>query len=94
MLAKSLSMSLDSHVRDSTPAKADHLASVPTHLRYDIAVLYLQQSNYDLNGAVEAYLADEKWEGEHPMAGSSKAKAVLKPGRRKYGLGTGLSGQL
>jgi len=43
------------------------------HLRYDIAILYLQQTNYDLDGAVEAYLADEKWEKEHPMEGSSQA---------------------
>jgi len=64
------------------------------HLRYDIAVLYLQQTNYDLDGAVEAYLADEKWEKEHPMEGSSKGKAAPKSGRRKFGLGTGLSGQL
>ncbi len=29
------------------------------NLRYDIALLYLQQSDYDLGLAVEAYLADE-----------------------------------
>ncbi len=70
------------------------MASVAMHLRYDIAILYLQQTNYDLDGAVEAYLADEKWEKEHPMEGSSKGKAAPKPGKRKFGLGTGLSGQL
>lgn len=69
------------------------MASAPMHLRYDIAVLYLQQTNYDLDGAVEAYLADEKWEKEHPMEGSSKGNVALKSGRRKFGLGTGLSGQ-
>ena len=37
------------------------------NLRYDLALLYLQQSDYNLDFAVEAYLADEKWEKEHPM---------------------------
>lgn len=70
------------------------MASVLPQFRYDIAVLYLQQTKYDLDGAVEAYLADEKWEREHPMDVSSKGKATSVPGRRKFGLGTGLSGQL
>lgn len=68
--------------------------SVPMSLRYDIALLYLQQSDYDLDRAVEAYLEDEKWEKDHPMVGSSKGKTAPKPGRRKVGLRTGLSGQL
>jgi hypothetical protein len=64
------------------------------NLRYDIALLYLQQSNYNLDLAVETYLEDEKWEKEHPMVGSSKGKISPKPGRRKAGLRTGLTGQL
>lgn len=63
-------------------------------LRYNIALLYLQQASYDLDLAVETYLADDKWEKEHPMEGSSKGKTSQKPGRRKVGMGTGLSGQL
>lgn len=39
--------------------KADQPSSIPVHLRYDIALLYLQQSDYNLGLAVEAYLADE-----------------------------------
>ena len=64
-------------------------------LRYDVALLYLQQADYDLDRAVEAYLEDEKWEKEHPMEeGSSKGKTAPKPARRKVGIRTGLSGQL
>ncbi|KAF6238488.1 hypothetical protein HO173_003456 [Letharia columbiana] len=62
---------------------------------YDIALLYLQQSDYNLGLAVEAYLADEKWEREHPMAGASKrGKTGQKPGKRKIGMQTGPTGPL
>lgn len=75
--------------------KADHLSSIPMYLRYDIALLYLQQSEYNLGLAVEAYKADEKWEKEHPLEGSSKGvKRGQKPGKRKIGFQTGLTGQL
>ena len=74
--------------------KADHVTSIPMNLRYDVALLYLQQSDYNLDLAVEAYLEDEKWEKEHPMEGSSKGKTNPKPGRRKAGIRTGFSGQL
>ena len=70
------------------------MSSVPMHLRYDIALLYLQQAKYDLDLAVETYLADEKWEREHPIESSSKGNASRKPNRRKISLATGLSGQL
>ncbi|KAK7417915.1 hypothetical protein QQZ08_011455 [Neonectria magnoliae] len=33
---------------------------------YDIAVLYLEQSGYDLGAAAESYMEDERWEAEHP----------------------------
>ncbi|KAL9632666.1 MAG: hypothetical protein Q9164_005178, partial [Protoblastenia rupestris] len=61
---------------------------------YDVALLYLQQASYDLNAAVEAHVADVKWEEEHPIAGSSNGKHTQRPGRRKFGVGTGLSGQI
>ena len=65
------------------------------HLRYDIALLYLQQSDYDLSFAVEAYLADEKWEKEHPLEAASKGcKTDQKRGKRRFGMQTGLTGQL
>ncbi|KAG6036881.1 hypothetical protein E4U41_005449 [Claviceps citrina] len=40
---------------------------------YDVAVLYLEQSDYDLGSSVEAYLGDEAWEREHPKHGFAKA---------------------
>jgi hypothetical protein len=36
--------------------------------RYDLAILYLDQAEYDLDAAVEAYMEDERWEREHPLA--------------------------
>ena len=68
--------------------------SVPLGLRYDLALLYLQQVHYDLDAAVEAYSADVKWEEEHPMAGSSKGKNAQRPGRSKFVVGAGLTGQI
>ncbi|KAG6159621.1 hypothetical protein E4U37_002982 [Claviceps purpurea] len=44
---------------------------------YDIAVLYLEQSHYDLGASVEAYRGDEAWEREHPRHGSAKAPSRL-----------------
>ena len=75
--------------------KADNSSSIPLHLRYDVALLYLQQSDYNFDLAVEAYLADEKWEKEHPMEGAStRSKTGQKRGKRKNGLQTGFAGQL
>ncbi|KAL1302707.1 hypothetical protein AAFC00_003067 [Neodothiora populina] len=34
---------------------------------YDVALLYLEQADYDLEAAVEAYKEDERWEKEHPL---------------------------
>ncbi|KAF5659928.1 hypothetical protein FHETE_9210 [Fusarium heterosporum] len=39
---------------------------------YDVAVLYLEQSGYDTENAVTAYLDDEKWEQEHSTPGKGK----------------------
>ena len=72
--------------------KADHLSSIPVHFRYDIALLYLQQSKYDLSLAVETYLADEKWEKENPLQGA--ARGDKKGQKRKVGMQTGVTGQL
>ncbi|KAK5990061.1 hypothetical protein PT974_08324 [Cladobotryum mycophilum] len=33
---------------------------------YDFALLYLEQSSYDLDAAIESYFDDEAWEREHP----------------------------
>ncbi|KAI4118574.1 MAG: hypothetical protein LQ345_001411 [Seirophora villosa] len=61
---------------------------------YDIALLYLDQAQYDVDFAVETYLSDEKWEREHPLTCSSKGKSVADRPRRKFGTQTGISGQL
>lgn len=63
--------------------------------RYDIALLYLGQADYDLDGAVEAYQADERWEREHPMGpDSTKGKIKQSRGRIRFAIGGGITGQL
>lgn len=73
---------------------ADPFPSIPVRLRYNVALLYLEQSKYDLDAAVEAYLADDKWERDHPIASSSRGKSKQKLNRGKSRLMTGLTGQL
>ncbi|KAG6011411.1 hypothetical protein E4U43_008333 [Claviceps pusilla] len=62
---------------------------------YDVAVLYLEQSGYDLGASVEAYLGDEAWEREHPhprhgggTGTSSRHVRNQGPCWRKLGRGT------
>lgn len=43
---------------------------------YDVAVLYLEQSNYDIEAAMEAYVGDEEWEKAHPKNKSTRGKRV------------------
>ncbi|KAF2843765.1 hypothetical protein M501DRAFT_985858 [Patellaria atrata CBS 101060] len=63
---------------------------------YDVALLYLKQHNYDLEAAIEAYKEDERWEKEHPLENfnKSKSKTAQRPGKRRFGLGSSLTGQL
>lgn len=42
--------------------------------RYDIALLYLQQAEWDLDAAMEAYKDDERWELEHPLEARQRVK--------------------
>ncbi|THW30470.1 hypothetical protein D6D23_00158 [Aureobasidium pullulans] len=52
---------------------------------YDVAQLYLEQNDYDLDGAVEAYKDDEKWEKEHPLQNNGKGKMTARTvGKRRY----------
>lgn len=64
--------------------------------RYDVALLYLEQADYNLQDATSAYKADEKWERENPLkaAKKGKASAASSTGRRKWGFGGGLAGQI
>ena len=52
----------------------DWLTSVPLALRYDVALLYLRQAEWDLEAAMEAYREDERWEREHPLEAQARAK--------------------
>jgi len=52
---------------------------------YDVALLYLQQVDYDLEAAIEAYKDDERWEKEHPMeASKGKGKTGHNVGKRRF----------
>lgn len=56
---------------------------------YNVAQLYLKGSQYDLNVAIEAFKADEKWEKDHPMNSKGKQKD-----KTRRGFGSSLVGQL
>lgn len=74
---------------------ADQLcSSVPLRFRYEIALLYLKQADYDLDVAVEAYLADDRWEREHPIEVNVKGKGKQDAPKRKFGFSNGITGQL
>ena len=62
--------------------------------RYDVALMYLKQADYNLEAAIEAFKADEKWEYEHPRDSASKGKSKQSEARRRFGIGGGLTGQL
>jgi hypothetical protein len=67
--------------------------SIAPSYRYDVALLYLKQSDYDLELATEAFKADEKWEKEHPLD-KGKGKGKARSGRLRLNGGGGLTGQL
>ncbi|PHH61118.1 hypothetical protein CDD81_780 [Ophiocordyceps australis] len=41
---------------------------------YDVALLYLEQSDYDVAAATASYLADEAWEKSHPKQPRAKQR--------------------
>ena len=90
MLAKSLSKQQNPLVLILRCTCLDY-NRLPNFSSYDIALLYLKQADYNLDVAVEAYISDEKWEREHPIESSSKNNP--KP-MKKFGLNTGLTGQI
>lgn len=57
--------------------------------RYDVALLYLEQADYDLDAAVNTYLTDELWEKEHPLVPSSGGKLKQKLSARRFGINFG-----
>jgi len=50
--------------------------------KYEVALLYLEQTDYNLAAAMEAYFVDEAWEKEHQFPGHGKA---AKKGKQKVG---------
>lgn len=49
-------------------------------------MLYLKQTEYDLDGAIEAFRDDERWESEHPLEAGGKGKGKMRhdAGRRRF----------
>jgi len=62
------------------------VSDVSPKYRYDVALLYLKQVDYDLEAAIEAYKDDERWEKEHPMEANIKGKGKTRQsvGRRRF----------
>ena len=60
------------------------MRSVAPSLRYDVALLYLEQADYSLEAAVQAYQDDERWEREHPMDDKGKSKSKKAVGMRRF----------
>ncbi|KAH8894827.1 hypothetical protein GQ53DRAFT_857035 [Thozetella sp. PMI_491] len=50
---------------------------------YDMAVLYLDAADYELEEAVAACLEDEKWEKAHPIGEDGQGAAARLPGNGK-----------
>ncbi|KAF2683659.1 hypothetical protein K458DRAFT_304555 [Lentithecium fluviatile CBS 122367] len=64
---------------------------------YDVALLYLQQAEYNLVEAIRACKSDERWEREHPLEAPKKGKSKASPsssGRHKWRFGGGLTSQI
>jgi len=74
--------------------QANDDGSISPNLRYDVAVLYLEQTDYDLDTAVENYKEDEKWEKEHPMESVKGKRSKDHSRKRTLGTANGLVGQL
>jgi len=51
---------------------------------YDVALVYLDQADYNLEIAIEAFKEDERWEKEHPMEANVKGKGK---GKKQTGIG-------
>lgn len=66
----------------------DPLTSIAPRFRYEVALLYLKNAEWNLDEAIQAYQEDEQWEKEHPLHKDDKrAKAPEKPkdvGMRRF----------
>jgi hypothetical protein len=72
-------------------ARINAWRSIPPKYRYDVAVLYLKQADYDLEAAIQAYKEDEEWGEKNPM---QKGKAPAKMRNGRFRIGGGLTRQL
>jgi len=54
--------------------------------RYDVALLYLNEAEYNLESAIETFRDDERWETEHPLEANTKGKEKMRhdAGRRRF----------
>ncbi|KIW05060.1 uncharacterized protein PV09_04215 [Verruconis gallopava] len=66
---------------------------VPPKYRYDVAILYLKQADYNLDAAIRTYKEDEEWAEKNPMQ-KDKGKAPTKTRSGRFGFAGGLTGQL
>lgn len=46
--------------------------------KYDMAVVYLEQADYNLEAAVNSYVADEEWESKHPVEGEGRENGLAR----------------
>jgi len=57
--------------------------------------LYLKQTDYNLEAAIEAYKEDERWEKEHPLeAAKANNSNKNRPNKRRMSLSVGFTSQL
>jgi hypothetical protein len=75
---------LQSHTCTRIESGTDKLTSIPLASRYDVATLYMQQADWSLEAAIEAYREDERWEKEHPMQAHEKGKKAKSVGMRRF----------
>jgi len=57
--------------------------------------LYLKQTDYNLEAAIETYKEDERWEKEHPMeAAKANNHEKNRTGKKRVSLSVGFTSQL
>lgn len=52
-------------------------------IRYAVALIYLHQSQYNLDEAIKTYQSDEAWEREHPLERVTNGQTELRNARRR-----------
>ncbi|KAF2431610.1 hypothetical protein EJ08DRAFT_610677 [Tothia fuscella] len=70
------------------------VSDVGPKYRYDVALLYLKQADYNLEDAIEAFKADERWEKENPLNQNGKGKIGSSSRSHRQRVGGSVSSQL